>query len=103
MVYYTRNNEPFFQGGFGPGLKPDHDEGNNSYPMGLDFSRAKSLKSLKGLIFRDIEKPQNKARKLRRLILFNDSDTFSISALELNKAGFKDHMILDGNTRHQLK
>lgn len=103
IVYYTRNNEPFFQGGFGPGLKPDHDEGNNSYPMGLDFSRAKSIKSLKGLIFHDIEKPQNKARKLRRLTLFNDSDTFSISALELNKAGFKDHMILDGNTMPPTK
>nr|WP_318033792.1 hypothetical protein [Mycoplasmopsis bovis] len=45
MVYYARNNERIFQGSFGPGLNPDHSEGTNSYPLGLDFSRAWYSKS----------------------------------------------------------
>lgn len=88
MAYYTRNNEPIFQGGFGPGLKPDHDEKGNSYPTGLNLSRIPQLRSLKGLQFSDIIKTQNGSRKIKRLTLFNNSDTFEISSDELNQAGF---------------
>ncbi|VEU69671.1 Uncharacterised protein [Mycoplasmopsis californica] len=90
MVYYTRNNEPFFQGGMGGGLKPDSDEGNNSYPTGLDFSRVPNIKSLRGLVFHDIEKPNNKPRKIKRLTLFNNQDYYEITANELSKAGFEN-------------
>ncbi|UUD35110.1 putative immunoglobulin-blocking virulence protein [Mycoplasmopsis caviae] len=92
MVYYARNNEPIFQGGFGPGLNPDHSEKGNSYPVGLDFSRIPQIKSLKGLVFRDTQKPDNGARKIKRLTLFNNSDLFEISADELNKAAFTEHI-----------
>ncbi|UWV94340.1 putative immunoglobulin-blocking virulence protein [Mycoplasmopsis cynos] len=33
MVYWVRNNERVFQGGLGAGLKPDRNEGENSYPV----------------------------------------------------------------------
>lgn len=95
MVYYVRNNEPFFQGAFGPGLNPDHDEGNNSYPTGLDLSRIPQLKSLKGLIFRDSKKSSNRERKLKRLVLYNNTTHFEIDVEELNQAQFKDIMVLD--------
>ncbi|WP_406615029.1 putative immunoglobulin-blocking virulence protein [Mycoplasmopsis hyopharyngis] len=93
MVYFVRNNEPFFQGGLGPGLKPDHNEGDNSYPTGLDFSRVPKIKSLRGLVFNDINKPSNKPRKIRNLKLFNDKDYFEISGAELNSAGFENMTI----------
>ncbi|WAM07654.1 hypothetical protein [Mycoplasmopsis cynos] len=37
------------------GLKPDHNEAGNSWPLGLDLSRTKHIRSLKGLQFNDIE------------------------------------------------
>nr|WP_318033797.1 putative immunoglobulin-blocking virulence protein [Mycoplasmopsis bovis] len=76
MVYFARNNEPFFQAGLGPGLNPDHNEGNNSYPMGLDFSRVEGIKSLRNLVFNDVVKSNNTPRKIRRLTLFNKYETY---------------------------
>ncbi|WP_331696978.1 putative immunoglobulin-blocking virulence protein [Mycoplasmopsis agalactiae] len=93
LVYYARNNERAFQGSFGPGLNPDHAEGDNSYPVGLDFSRVPKIKSLRGLEFHDSQNPSNKARKIKRLTLFNNSNTFEISGSELNQASF--HHIME--------
>lgn len=93
LVYYARNNERAFQGSFGPGLNPDHAEGDNSYPVGLDFSRVPNIKSLRGLEFHDSQNPSNKARKIKRLTLFNNSTTFEISGNELNQASF--HHIME--------
>lgn len=93
LVYYARNNERAFQGSFGPGLNPDNAEGNNSYPLGLDFSRVHKIKSLRGLEFHDSQNPSNKARKIKRLTLFNDSNTFEITSNELNQASF--HHIME--------
>ncbi|WP_406615033.1 putative immunoglobulin-blocking virulence protein [Mycoplasmopsis hyopharyngis] len=90
MVYYTRNNEPFFQGSFGPGLAPDFNEGDNSYPMGLDFSRVPKIKTLRGLVFHDIEKSSNKPRKVRRVKFFNDKEYYELSAKDLDNAGFEN-------------
>ncbi|WBP83845.1 putative immunoglobulin-blocking virulence protein [Mycoplasmopsis edwardii] len=94
MVYWVRNNERVFQGGFGPGLKPDRNEGENSYPVGLDLSRVTKMKSLRNLQFHDIEKPSNKPRKLRRLVLHNNKSSFEIDTDELNNANFE---VLDRN------
>ncbi|WP_412031328.1 putative immunoglobulin-blocking virulence protein [Metamycoplasma buccale] len=88
MAYWVRNNEPIFQGGMGPGLKPDHKEGENSYATGLDLSRVPSMKSLRGLVFYDKFKSENKPRKLKRLTLFNDKNVFEMDIEELNQAGF---------------
>lgn len=93
LVYYARNNERAFQGSFGPGLNPDHAEGDNSYPVGLDFSRVPNIKSLRGLEFHDSQNLSNKARKIKRLTLFNNSNTFEISGNELNQASF--HHIME--------
>ncbi|WP_051675863.1 putative immunoglobulin-blocking virulence protein [Ureaplasma canigenitalium] len=95
LAYWVRNNEGFFQGGFGSGLSPDHDERGNSYPTGLDLGRMTKLKSLRGLRFNDHLKPQNGSRKLILLTLHNDGPVFEISAEELNQAQFKDVMSLD--------
>ncbi|MGZ9413700.1 putative immunoglobulin-blocking virulence protein [Mycoplasma sp. 480] len=103
MVYYVRNNEPFFQGSFGPGKDPDHNEGENSYPTGLDLSGAKQLKSLKGLIFSDTIKPSNKPRKLKRIILHNEGDTFEISASEMNGAQFATVLATEGMQQPKSK
>ncbi|MCV3743325.1 putative immunoglobulin-blocking virulence protein [Ureaplasma sp. ES3154-GEN] len=92
MAYFVRNNEPFFQGEMGSGLKPDHNQGGNSYPWGLDLSRT-SLKSLRGLVFQDHKKPENGTRKLKYLWLRNDTATFEITTDELNHAQFKEIMI----------
>ncbi|UWV82599.1 hypothetical protein [Mycoplasmopsis cynos] len=56
--------------------------------MNFDLSRVTKIKSLRNLIFSDIEKPSNKPRKLVRLVLYNDSETFEIDADELNNANF---------------
>lgn len=93
MVYYARNNERIFQGSFGPGLNPDHSEGTNSYPLGLDFSRVEKIKSLRGLVFHDTQNPNNQARKIKRLTLYNKASSFSITSDELNKASL--HHIMD--------
>ncbi|MGZ9414403.1 putative immunoglobulin-blocking virulence protein [Mycoplasma sp. 5370] len=103
MVYYVRNNEPFFEGSFGPGLDPDHKEGENSYPTGLDLSGAKQLKSLKGLIFSDTIKPSNKPRKLKRIILHNEGDTFEIGASEMNGAQFATVLSTEGMQQPRSK
>ncbi|WP_045434282.1 putative immunoglobulin-blocking virulence protein [Metamycoplasma canadense] len=95
MAYYTRNNEGIFEGNFGPGLHPDNNEGNNSYPTRLDFSRAPSIRSLKGLKFYDYIKPSNKPRKLKNLKLFNDKNYFEISGDELDKSQFEDVMAIN--------
>ena len=94
MVYWTRNNEPFFQGGFGPGLDPDHKEVGNSYPQGLDFSRVPQIRSLRGLIFKDEQKASNnRERKLRRVNFFNDKENYEMSINDLNEAGFSEHIV----------
>ncbi|WP_027334547.1 putative immunoglobulin-blocking virulence protein [Mycoplasmopsis felifaucium] len=93
MAYFVRNNEGIFQGGMGPGLSPDHNEGGNSYPTGLDLTRARSLRSLKGLKFYDQFKPSNKPRKLKTLRLYSSGDTFDIDGSELNEAGFENMAI----------
>ncbi|AIA29350.1 hypothetical protein MCFN_00960 [Mycoplasmopsis californica] len=90
IAYYSRNNEPFFQGGFGPGLNPDHNEGNNSYPTGLDFSRLGTIKTLRGLVFRDIQKPSNARRKIWRARFFNNSDTYTLTNKDLHNAGWEN-------------
>ncbi|PZW01585.1 putative immunoglobulin-blocking virulence protein [Metamycoplasma auris] len=88
MAYYVRNNEGVFQGNFGPGLDPDTDEGNNSYPTRIDFSRAPSIKSLKHLVFSDYIKESNRSRKLKNVKFFNDKQWFEISADDLDNAQF---------------
>ncbi|WP_434341649.1 putative immunoglobulin-blocking virulence protein [Mycoplasma putrefaciens] len=89
MVYYARNNEPFFQGRHGGGLEPDQQQGDNSYPTGLDFSRVKKIKSLRGLQFNDSQKASNKPRLIKRLTLFNNQQEFEISTSELSKANLQ--------------
>ncbi|MDP4043092.1 putative immunoglobulin-blocking virulence protein [Mycoplasmopsis arginini] len=95
MVYYVRNNEGIFQGSFGPGLNPDTNEGGNSYPTRLDFSRAPSIKSLKGLKFYDYIKASNAKRKLKNLKLFNDKEYFEIDGDELDKSQFDSVMAIN--------
>ncbi|ADE19577.1 putative immunoglobulin-blocking virulence protein [Mycoplasma crocodyli] len=87
MAYLVRNNEPIFQGGFGPGLNPDNHEAGNSYPSGLDLSRISSLKSLKGLDFL--------GRKLRRLVLYSDTPAFKMPIEEMEVSKFFTVMHLD--------
>ncbi|MBN4089550.1 putative immunoglobulin-blocking virulence protein [Mycoplasma enhydrae] len=94
MAYYVRNNEGIFQGGFGSGLKPDTNEGGNSYATGLDLSRAHSIRSLKGLKFYDYIKSSNKSRKLKSLNLFSDSKNYKISGADLDGAQFDSVMAL---------
>ncbi|ENY68812.1 Hypothetical protein, predicted transmembrane protein [Metamycoplasma auris 15026] len=84
MAYYVRNNEGIFQGSFGPGNNPDNDEGNSSYPTRLDFSRAPSIKSLKGLVFSDKFNSNNRPRKLKNLKFFNDKNYFELSGDDLD-------------------
>ncbi|ENY68814.1 Hypothetical protein, predicted transmembrane protein [Metamycoplasma auris 15026] len=88
MAYYVRNNEGVFQGNYGPGLDPDVDEGNNSYPTRIDFSRAPSIKSLKHLIFYDYIKDSNRPRKLKNVKFFNDKEWFEITPDDLDNAQF---------------
>ncbi|MBN3534645.1 putative immunoglobulin-blocking virulence protein [Mycoplasma procyoni] len=95
MVYFVRNNEPFFQGGYGAGLDPDHNEGGNSYPTGISFKYAPQIKTLQGLVFKDIYKESNGLRKLRRIEFFNNSQTYELTTTQLNEAQFVD--ILDTN------
>ncbi|VEU81750.1 putative immunoglobulin-blocking virulence protein [Mycoplasmopsis arginini] len=94
MVYYVRNNEGIFQGSFGPGLNPDTNEGGNSYPTRLDFSRAPSIRSLKNMIFYDYIKPTNKKRKLKNVKFFNDKSWYEISGDDLDNAQFNTVMAL---------
>ncbi|TQC51520.1 putative immunoglobulin-blocking virulence protein [Mycoplasmopsis mucosicanis] len=93
LAYWTRNNEPFFQGGFGPGLKPDHNEAGNSWPLGLDLSRTKHIRSLKGLQFNDIEGKNAGTRKLKRLKLYSQGEYFNIDVDDLNDGQFDTIMI----------
>ncbi|WGI36999.1 putative immunoglobulin-blocking virulence protein [Mesomycoplasma lagogenitalium] len=88
MAYWVRNNEGIFQGSFGGGVNPDYEEKGNSYPIGIDLSRVPSLKTLRGLQFNDIEKPQNGSRKLKRIVLFNSGGTYELDTDELNNAQF---------------
>ncbi|QVK05727.1 putative immunoglobulin-blocking virulence protein [Mycoplasma mycoides] len=97
MVYYARNNEPFFQGGHGPGLEPDKKLGQNSYPTGLDFSRVTGIRSLKGLKFNDEIDSSNEPRKITELTLFNDKNHFEISSDELNEANLEHLSTGEGN------
>ncbi|MDJ1646587.1 putative immunoglobulin-blocking virulence protein [Mycoplasma phocimorsus] len=89
MAYYVRNNEGIFQGEFGNGLDPDHKEGGNSYPTELNLSTAPSLRSLRGLVFKDELKPYNAPRRLKNLTLYNNSQIFNIASTELNEAQFE--------------
>ncbi|MCV3743576.1 putative immunoglobulin-blocking virulence protein [Ureaplasma sp. ES3154-GEN] len=102
MAYFVRNNEPFFNGSMGGGLKPDHNEGGNSYPWGLDLSRT-SLKSLRGLLFSDEKKKNNGTRKLKYLWLKNQSSVFEITTDEINNSQFKDIMIIENYPRQMPK
>ncbi|WFQ90878.1 Immunoglobulin binding protein MIB [Mycoplasma feriruminatoris] len=97
MVYYARNNEPFFQGGHGPGLSPDDKLGQNSYPTGLDFTRVTNIKSLKGLRFDDDLNTSNEPRKITELTLYNNNDYFEISSEELNIANLEHLSTGKGN------
>ncbi|BAP39710.1 putative immunoglobulin-blocking virulence protein [Metamycoplasma canadense] len=95
LVYYSRNNEGAFQGNFGPGNDPDHDEGNNSYPTRLDFSRAPSIRSLKGLKFYDwITNSGKKPRKLKNVKFYNNNSWYAISGYDLDNAQFDTVMAL---------
>ncbi|EFF41707.1 putative immunoglobulin-blocking virulence protein [Mycoplasmopsis alligatoris] len=96
MALFTRNNEPFFQGGFGPGLKPDHNEGGNSYPTGLDLSRIPEMKSLKGLQYSFIKDGKQFDRKVRKLILYSDTPNFEISVQEMIDSQFHKVMFIPG-------
>lgn len=61
----------------------------NSYPTGLDLTRVTKMKSLRGLNFTDTQKSSNsKPRKLTRIGLYNNSNTFEIDVDELNNAHF---------------
>ncbi|WP_322949523.1 putative immunoglobulin-blocking virulence protein [Mycoplasmopsis cynos] len=93
MAYWTRNNERIFQGPFGPGNKPDRDSDGNSYPMGIDLSRVKNIKTLRGLIFYDEERGKQFVRKLNKIKLYNDSDTWEVPVLDMNEAQFDDILI----------
>ncbi|QVK02539.1 putative immunoglobulin-blocking virulence protein [Mycoplasma mycoides] len=97
MVYYARNNEPFFQGGFGPGLSPDKSLGENSYPTGLDFTRIPKIKSLRGLRFDDEYNSSNRSRKITELTLYNTGSAFDISVEELNNANLEHLSTGEGN------
>ncbi|AKF41439.1 membrane protein [Mycoplasmopsis canis] len=92
MAYWVRNNERIFQGGWGPGLKPDRDAAGNSYPMGVDFSRIPKIKTLRGMVFYDIKNPSRK-RKLNKIKLYNDSDTWEVTTADLNLAQFDDVLV----------
>ncbi|EFF41610.1 putative immunoglobulin-blocking virulence protein [Mycoplasmopsis alligatoris] len=96
MALFTRNNEPFFQGGFGPGLKPDHNEGGNSYPVGLDLSRVPEMKSLRGLQYSFIKDGKQFDRKVRILTLYSDKPTFEISVQEMIDSQFNKVMYIPG-------
>ncbi|WP_434343876.1 putative immunoglobulin-blocking virulence protein [Mycoplasma sp. 06067-C1-B144P-99-0482-3] len=97
MVYYARNNEPFFQGGFGPGLSPDKSLGENSYPTGLDFTRIPKIRSLRGLRFDDEYNSSNRSRKITELTLYNTDSAFNISVEELNNANLEHLSTGEGN------
>ncbi|MDP4040422.1 putative immunoglobulin-blocking virulence protein [Mycoplasma mycoides] len=97
MVYYARNNEPFFQGGFGPGLSPDKSLGENSYPTGLDFTRIPKIRSLRGLRFDDEYNSSNRSRKITELTLYNTGSAFDISVEELNNANLEHLSTGEGN------
>ncbi|WP_051521876.1 putative immunoglobulin-blocking virulence protein [Mycoplasma leonicaptivi] len=88
MAYFVRNNERIFQGGWGAGLKPDHDSNGNSYPLGLDLSGIPQAKGLKNMVFYDITKGPYTTRKLKRIVLFNDSETWETDIDNLNQAQF---------------
>ncbi|MBU4689448.1 putative immunoglobulin-blocking virulence protein [Mycoplasma zalophidermidis] len=90
MAYYARNNEPFFQGGLGPGLNPDNNEKGNSYPTGLDFSRVPKIRTLHGLIFNDTQKPTNGSRKVTRVTFFNNKEYYEIGLKDLDSAGLEN-------------
>ncbi|WP_330463503.1 putative immunoglobulin-blocking virulence protein [Metamycoplasma gateae] len=94
MAYYVRNNEGIFQGGFGPGLNPDTNEGGNSYPTRLDFSRAPSIRTLKGLVFYDYIKPSNKKRKLKNVKFYSNKSWYEVSGDDLDNAQFNTVMAL---------
>ncbi|BBU47397.1 putative immunoglobulin-blocking virulence protein [Mycoplasmopsis felis] len=89
MAYFVRNNERIFQGGFGPGLNPDHNEGGNSYPIGIDLTRVPQAKGLKNMEFWDSKKGKGvNLRKLKRIALYNESSTWETDTDNLNKAQF---------------
>ncbi|AZZ65328.1 putative immunoglobulin-blocking virulence protein [Metamycoplasma phocicerebrale] len=94
MAYYVRNNESVFQGGMGPGLNPDNNEGGNSYPTRLDLSRAQSIRSLKGLKFYDYIKSSNQRRKLKNLKLFSNKSYYEISGNDLDGGQFDSVMAI---------
>ncbi|VEU62612.1 putative immunoglobulin-blocking virulence protein [Mycoplasmopsis bovirhinis] len=96
MAYWTRNNERIFQGGWGGGNKPDSGRDGNSYPLGVDFSNAPSIKTLAGMVFRDILGKNSSVRRLKRIKLYNNSDTWEVSAAEMNIAQFSDILITEG-------
>ncbi|QBF34594.1 putative immunoglobulin-blocking virulence protein [Mycoplasmopsis phocirhinis] len=103
MAYYARNNEPFFQGAYGSGLDADHNEGGNSYPTGLDFSRVPEIKSLRGLIFNDIIKSSNNSRKIWRATFYNNDRFFEIDNLNLEQAGFENFAQAFATERPKIK
>ncbi|BBA22505.1 membrane protein [Mycoplasmopsis bovirhinis] len=95
MAYWVRNNERIFQGGWGGGNKPDSNRDGNSWPLGLDFSNAPSVKTLAGMVFEDVLGNNSTYRKVKRIKLFNDSDIWGVTAWEMNKAQFSKILITD--------
>ncbi|BAP01184.1 hypothetical protein MCAL160_0749 [Mycoplasmopsis californica HAZ160_1] len=92
MAWYIRNNEPIFQGRYGNGTNPDHNESGNSYATGLDFSRAPKIRSLRGIRFYNENRPetQSNPRKIWRATFFNDSDSYQIGNTDLENAGLEN-------------
>ncbi|MCU4706571.1 putative immunoglobulin-blocking virulence protein [Mycoplasma sp. CSL7503-lung] len=88
-AYWARNNEAIFQS-MGPGLNPDNNESGNGYPMGLDFGRAPSVRTLRGLVFKDIIKPQNGSRKIQRANFANTGQNYKLKLIDLNDSGFEN-------------
>ncbi|BBA22186.1 membrane protein [Mycoplasmopsis bovirhinis] len=93
MAYWTRNNERIFQGAWGPGLKPDRSSDGNSYPMGVDFSRIPTIKTLRGLEFNDVSGKQSSKRMLNKIKLFNDSNIWTVTTTDMNEAQFDDIIV----------
>ncbi|ATO30880.1 hypothetical protein CO229_02015 [Mycoplasmopsis bovirhinis] len=100
MFYWTRNNEKFFQGlGLTYQLTDRDEKIKITWPLGLDFSNAPSIKSLAGLDFRNRDSNynyNNTYRKLLRIKFYNNSDMWTLNTNELNKNQVRE--VILGNT-----
>lgn len=100
MFYWTRNNEKFFQGlGLTYQLTDRDEKIKITWPLGLDFSNAPSIKSLAGLDFRNRDSNynyNNTYRKLLRIKFYNNADMWTLNTNELNKNQVRE--VILGNT-----